>query len=243
MRVTRIASSLAARGSMPDPHELGIVGGFDPTRLLLAAMDRWHYKPRSFDLPELARFGAYLAAIATDAAACGDDNAATRARVALRRLLADRVLHWAVPWLDAIVRSEPQVAAQARDARDMFLDLAEQHRAAPVPEGSEGLMVPGFDGYGPMNIELGAALSTLRCGDVLGEPLLSDIGVSWPIAMPLTPADAMALGRHFLTVQQRWDQLAGRFPGSAQYWRDLSGRARLSAQRVLRSGRPVLTPR
>ncbi len=243
MRVTRVTASLAARGSMPEPIERTIVGGFDPTRLLVAAMDRWDYRPRTFHLPELARFGSYLAAVHADAIASGDNRLATGSKAALRRLLADRVLHWSVPWLDAIVRSEPPAAALARDARDLLLSLAETHRAAPVPEGSEGLLVPGFDGYGPVETDLADSLATLRCGDVLGLPVLQAIGVSGPVTVPLSTHHALALGRHFLTVEQRWDHLAGRFPGSAQYWRDLAGRARFSAQRVLRTGTPVLSRR
>lgn len=244
MRVTRIAAALAARGSMPEPYELGIVGGFDPTRALVSTMEKWDYRPRTLLLPELSRFGGYLAAISADASMSGDETVARRARIARRRLLADRVVHWAVPWLDAIVRSEPEVAASAREARDLLLGLAETHQAAPVPEGSEGLLVPGFDGYGPIHTDLGDSLATLRCGDVLGEPVLESIGLGLTgYTIPLTPHQALALGRHFLTVQQRWDYLAGRAPGSSQYWRDLAGRARLTAQRVLRSGRPALTPR
>lgn len=244
MRVTRLSSALAARGSMPEPYELGIVGGFDPTRALVSVMEQWDYRPRTLLLPELVRFGGYLAAISADAAENSDVATARRARTARRRLLADRIVHWAVPWLDAIVRSEPEVAMAAREARDILLGLAETHRAAPVPEGSEGLLVPGFDGYGPIHTDLADTLSTLRCGDVLGEPVLESIGLGLSgYTLPLTTNQALALGRHFLTVQQRWDYLAGRAPGSSQYWRDLAGRARLTTQRVLKTGRPALTPR
>ena len=103
--------------------------------------------------------------------------------------------------------------------------------------------MPGFDGYGPMNTDLRDALETLRCGDVLSAALLDSIGFNGPIEMPLSTHEALTLGRHFMSVEQRWDQLAGRYPGSAQYWRDLAGRARLSAQRVLRTGTPALTKR
>lgn len=243
MRATRITASLAARGSMPAPIEVAIVGGFDPADLLQAAMALWDFRPRTLHLPEILRFGSYLAAIRADAKLVGDERVATRSNVALRRLLADRIVHWAVPWLDAIVRSEPAVAAMARDARDVLLRLGEEHRAAPVPEGSEGLLVPGFDGYGPVHAELGDALATLRCGDVLGEPVLRQIGLVGPLTVPLTPHQSLALGRHFELVQQRWDLLASRYPGSEQYWRDLAGRARLSSMRVLRSGTPALTRR
>lgn len=244
MRITRIAAALVARGSMPEPYELGIVGGFDPTRVLVATMEQWEYRPRTLLLPELVRFGGYLAAISADASMSGDETTARRSRAARRRLLADRIIHWAVPWLDAIVRSEPEVAASAREARDLLLELAETHRAAPVPEGSEGLLVPGFDGYGPIHTDLAEALATLRCGDVLGAPVLEMIGLGLTgYSMPLTTRQALALGRHFVTVQQRWDYLAGRAPGSSQYWRDLAGRARNTAQRVLKTERPVLTPR
>ncbi len=244
MRVARASAALAARGSMPDPHELGIVGGFDPTRVLVSSMEQWDYRPRSLTLPELARFGGYLAAISADATTRGDDAGARRADIVRRRLLADRVVHWAVPWLDAIVRSEPAVAAAAQEARNLLLGLAETHQAAPVPKGSEGLLVPGFDSYGPINTDLSDSLATLRCGDVLGRPVLESIGLGINgYAVPLTAHQALALGRHFMTVQRRWDYLAGRAPGSSQYWRDLAGRARLTTQRVLKIGRPELTPR
>ena len=94
-----------------------------------------------------------------------------------------------------------------------------------------------------MNTDLAESLSTLRCGDVLGAPVLDSMGLTGPIQLPLSTHQALTLGRHFISVEQRWDQLAGRYPGSAQYWRDLAGRARLSAQRVLRTGTPALTKR
>ena len=58
--------------------------------------------------------------------------------------MADRILPWAVPWLDAVD------IAEAGSSHALLLELGDRHRPAPALVEGEGLALPGEDGYGPV---------------------------------------------------------------------------------------------
>ena len=97
-------------------------------------------------------------------------------------------------------------------AAQALLDLADQHRVAPMLTGDEGLAPPGHDSLG----ELPDGLDVTHVGGGwLFQDATTQVGPE--------PYQAAAV---------LWDDLADRHPGSARLWRDLAVRARRSAARL-----------
>lgn len=222
------------------PMESSVVQLYDPADDLARRARTWNYEIVSGDLSDLARFGAALARAEGEAWATDRGHIATRAHEDRRFLLGDRILHWAVPWLDAVARQYPNAAEAANTAKSTLLDLGELHRPAPALSGTEGLVVPGFDGFGPLDQDAsfetimlsvwgGTVLLNGYLADLLGRPMgerrLPDGWDSLPGVLP-------ALEATFTAAAGRWDILAVSRPGSAQLWRDLANRARRSAAKL-----------
>jgi hypothetical protein len=123
-----------------------------------------------------------------------------------------------------------------------LLDLAERHRPAPALSGTEGLVVPGFDGYGPLDVGApfedtmlsvwsGAVLLTGYLSDIFHKPLTDRL---LPEAWDTHPGALQALEANYNSAATRWDELALARPGSAQLWRDLANRARRTAGKLKR---------
>ena len=89
------------------PSEHAVVGFFDPGSDLDRRARQWSHQFTGYELADLAAFSAGLAAAEADGWETGDHPLATRAYTARRMLLSDRLLHWAVPWLDAMGRCYP----------------------------------------------------------------------------------------------------------------------------------------
>lgn len=222
------------------PTEAAVVRLFDPQNDLARRASTWNYEIGTGDLSDLARFGAALARAEGEAWVSDRGHIATRAYEDRRFLLGDRILHWAVPWLDSIARQYPAAAAVADTAKATLLDLGEIHRPAPALSGTEGLVVPGFDGFGSLDEDApfesimlsvwgGTVLLDGYLADLFGQPVggrrLPDRWDSYPGVLP-------ALEATFTAAAGRWDILAVSRPGSAQLWRDLANRARRTATKL-----------
>lgn len=219
------------------PTEATVVAFFDPTDELTRRARTWSYEVTGGHLSDLARFAAALARAEADAWLADRGHIATRAYQDRRFLMGDRILHWAVPWLDAVARQYPSANVLATSTRDQLLLLGELHRPAPALSGTEGLVVPGFDGYGPLatpapfetlmlSVWSGSVLLNGYLGDLFGAPLPTR---QLPPAWDTIPGARLAIEATYRASAIRWDDLAERYPGTAQLWRDLANRARRSA--------------
>ncbi|MDF1597677.1 MAG: hypothetical protein P1T08_16480 [Acidimicrobiia bacterium] len=224
------------------PTEAAVVALFNPAGELAERAHSWKYEISSGDLSDLARFGAALARAESEAWATDRGHLATRAYQDRRFLLGDRILHWAIPWLDAVAHQYPTAFDDAMTARRALLDLAERLRPAPALSGTEGLVVPGFDGYGPLDMDVpfeqvmlsvwsGAVLLNGYLTGVFHKPV---IGRALPRGWDTYPGAREALESTYRSAAARWEELALSRPGSAQLWRDLANRARRTAAKLNR---------
>ena len=197
------------------PREAAVVVFHDPAEDLARRAAAWGHELPGVDLGHLAAFAAGLARVEAEAWRSGAGDVAMRAYGERRSLLGDRILHWAVPWLDAVARRHR--LAIARRHRDLLLALGDEHRPAPRLTGGEGLHPPGEDSFGPVEpaLPLGDLLRSLWSGAVLLGPV------------PHDPAPGYA------AAARRWRRLAARHPGSAALWWDLAERASSTARRVV----------
>jgi len=204
------------------PTEKAVIRYFDPVEDLATKAERSGHELEDSSLPSLARFAADLAESEGHHWANGDADLATRAYEARRFLVGDRIIHWAVPWLDAVGRCYPDLREDAHADRDLLLEIADEMRVAPVIPGQEGLVLDGEDAFGRIELvdDLRRWLSSLWSGHLTlqatweslrsegGEPALDDLALLYEAAT------------------SRWRGVAGKHPGSAQIWLDLSARAR-----------------
>jgi hypothetical protein len=201
---------------MPDiyedvaPSELAVVAFYDPMDDLERRTSDWGFALKRPHLDELSRFASFLAEAEARAWAGDVPDLAVRAYESRRLLLGDRITHWAVPWLDAVARWYPERGETARRDRDTILEIADEMRIAPALTGSEGLVVPGEDAFGPIvaDVPLNRYLHSLWSGEVL-------------LAPAIDPPD-VAL---YEAARDRWASLADGHSGSAQLWLDLANRA------------------
>jgi hypothetical protein len=214
------------------PSELAVVGFFDPGSDLDRRARQWGHQFTGRELADLAAFSAGLAAAEADGWETGDHPLATRTYTARRMLLGDRLLHWAVPWLDAMGRCYPQRREAAFESRDVLLAFGDRLRPTPVLTGSEGLVPPGEDSFGPTGVDadldrylrsvwsgvvvLDATVRSLTAGQGRGD-LLGDPGRERDLATLYDVAAA------------RWRGFIPRHPGSARLWADLADRAERTA--------------
>ncbi len=221
------------------PTEAAVVRLFNPAEDLARRARTWNYDIKGGDLSDLARFGAALARAEGEAWASDRGHIATRAHEDRRFLLGDRILHWAIPWLDAVARQYPTSTDTANEAKRILLDLGDLHRPAPALSGTEGLVVPGFDGYGPLDdAPFETMMLSVWGGTVLLNGYLADLfdqpveGRRLPDGWDGHPGTLPALHATFSASALRWDELALSRQGSAQLWRDLANRARRTAAKL-----------
>ena len=208
-------------GSWADlqPAEALVVDAYNPAPDLQRRAMSWSHEFLSGELPELLAFGAGLVAAGRDAAEGGFPDVAARALSDRRFLLGDRILHWAVPWLDA-------VGSVGEEALGVLLLLGDHHRPAPELSGNEGLTAPGQDLFGE---HAQAPLSSLLCGAVV----LEFTAARWGCTRAQLRAGAFppAAAAWLAERAERWEGLRQRHPGSAALWRDLAKRASASSIR------------
>lgn len=218
------------------PTERAVIVFYDPVRDLAKRASNWGYELEGPDLRSLALFAAALARAEAEGWQTGTGDVATRAYEARRFLLADRILHWAVPWLDAAARWFPRFSDSARADRDFLLDLGDDMRVAPIMPGSEGLVVEGEDSYGRIG-RIGDRdrwVSSLWSGYLMlwaEWDSISDAGRQGP--SPKARLGDLAgdeLAVLYEVAANRWTELAERHPGSAQMWADLAERARATSR-------------
>jgi len=199
----------------------------DPRTDLEERARQWGYQLQEVDLSALAVFAAGLASAEAEGWELDKPDIATRAYESRRFLLADRIIHWAVAWLNGIDRSYPEYRELARSDRTFLLGLADEARVAPKLSGKEGLLVSGEDSLGPTEpIEpLIRWLGSLWSGDLLA-------GATW---RSRTVPDPTSLVPHYEGAAGYWSTLADAHPGSAQLWLDLSARARRTSKMVARA--------
>ena len=211
---------------------------FDPTNDLTRRMAGWSYPVGELDLSDLARFASGLAQAESDAWANDHPHIATRAYAERRFLLGDRILPWAVPWLDAVERRHGDRTDEAAEAKRMLLDLGDSMRPAPALSGSEGLVVPGYDGYGPLDPDEPSYtfLLSLWSGSLLTKKDLAaarHCHVDRRLVEPTWLNDldtTAALSNHYDQAALRWESVAVAHAGTAQLWLDLASRARNTAR-------------
>lgn len=215
------------------PREAAVVRFHDPQDDLERRAAAWGFDVASAELGDLARFAAGLAVAEADAWRADDPTVATQALEQRRFLLTDRILHWAVPWLDAVGRCYPAERGLAHRARDEVLGLGDRMRCAPALAGHEGLTIPGEDSYGPRSVpaplaerllSVWSGLTVLKAtiASIRGEPIESrQIAREW--------LEERGFRRDMATLYEvavkRWSGLAEQHPGTAGLWLDLTARA------------------
>ncbi len=219
------------------PIEGEVIRETDPTDDLMRRARRWSYAMERRDLGDLALFAAALARTEGEAWERENRSLATQAFADRRFLAADRIVPWAVPWLTAVGRCFPHHRESAEWSGEALLDLGEQHRFGPSLAGSEGLVPPGHDGYGPASepADLQRRLGTLWGGMVVfGRSLRSVTGMQEPdIAGWLNTEEGRgSVVAWYEVAAARWRGLADRYSGTAQYWLDLTGRATRTMERA-----------
>ncbi len=198
--------------------ESATVGFFDPTEDLAARTARWSHTLPDTHLGSIAAFAAGLAVAEADAWERDEPHIATRAFEDRRFLVSDRVIHWAVPWLDALAAAYPQLRDRALDQRTVLLELGDRLRPAPALTDTEGTVPDGHDSIGPLDPP--GALGTVRTGLVMMRPTRQHATTDTELAELHDSAAA------------RWRGLAWQHKGTEQLWIDLVERAEATAARL-----------
>jgi hypothetical protein len=228
------------------PTEAAVVRYYQPDKDLERRARHWGYEFADRDLADLSRLGAALALAEAEGWERDEPHIATRAYEDRRFLLGDRLLHWAVPWLDAAARCHPAERDVAEPARLALLELGNRLRPAPaLTGGTEGLFAPGEDSYGPLEppAELADFMLSVWSGRVMMAATLDSLaGIhvgerSVPGDWLSNPEKATLLHFTFQVAAPRWERVAAENPGSARLWHDLAGRARRTAQLLAGSQR------
>ncbi len=196
------------------PSEALVVDLYNPAPDLQRRALRWSHEFRTGELPELLAFGAGLVEAELEASAEDRPDVVAKALNERRFLLGDRILHWAVPWLEA-------AGPTAEGPLHVLLALGDLHRPEPDLTGNEGLTAPGEDRFGSLGP---APLSSLLCGGVVFESM----AVSWgSTRSALREGVLPSMAVSWLDRQaDRWEEIRAGHPGSAALWRDLGARAR-----------------
>jgi hypothetical protein len=218
------------RGAWDDvvPSEHAVVGFFDPGPDLDRRARQWGHDLAGYQLADLAAFSAGLAAAEADGWERGDHPLATWAYTERRMLLGDRLLHWAVPWLDAMGRCYPQQREVAFDSREVLLGFGDRLRPAPVLTGSEGLAPPGEDSFGPIGVDadLGRFLRSVWSGLVVLDATVRSLTGEQDGGVLVGGSGLESdLATLYGVAAARWKGIAARHPGSARLWTDLAERA------------------
>ncbi len=212
------------------PTEKAVVVYFDPLEDLRSKAARSGFQLEDASLPALARFASTLAEAEGRHWEAGEADLATRAYEQRRFLVGDRMIHWAVPWLDVVGRCYPETRKSAHADRDFLLEVADEMRVEPVVSGRVGLVIEGEDAFGRIEVadDLDRWLSSLWSGHLM-------LQATW-ISLRgggLEPSHE-ELALLYEASEQRWRGVAGLHPGSAQIWLDLADRAVRTAQLLTR---------
>lgn len=216
------------------PTEAAVVGYFDPGADLQRRASEWNHVLPDQTLPSLARFAAGMALAEADAWDGDDPSTATMAYEQRRFLLGDRILHWAVPWLDQMGRCYHDRRETLHTARDHLLVLGDRHRPAPVLVEGEGLTLPGEDSLGRTALDedldrwLRSIWSGILITDATVRSMTGDITANRNHSLTGIPL----LSDYYAIAANRWESLASDHPGSARLWLDLAARARRTTLRL-----------
>ncbi len=222
------------------PIETAIIPSYDPGPDLRRRMESWGYEPGRLDLADLTRFAAGLARAEAEAWASGLPDIATRAYQERRFLVGDRIVPWAVPWLDTAGRCHPRWRQEAGAGRDELLALADRLRPSPALSGVEGLVLPGHDGFGPLTATepLPRFLLSLWSGAVVMRATLASLRGELAAVRRIDPAWLAEarfvedLASLYEVAAGRWRALAASRQGTGRIWLDLAERARGTAARL-----------
>ena len=212
------------------PRENEVISEYDVAHDIARRMKSWGHAGGDGGLGDLLAFGASLAATEADAWASEDRVVATSAYADRRFLLGDRILPWAVPWLEAATE---YVDHAGRD-RDLLLSWGDVQRPMPALTAPEGTVVPGHDGYGGLTEDdLTARVRSLTGGLVVFRTTVEGLlgrgfedrgeALGALVAEPELVIDLYRAGA------ERWHRLAADHRGSAAAWRDLADRAERTA--------------
>lgn len=197
------------------PTENHVVVFHDPKDDLHHRGHRWGHHFEETDLESLALFAAGLAQAEADAWDSNQPDVATKAYEDRRFLLGDRVIHWAVPWLETVRLHHPPYETLAQSDRDFLLRLADEMRVAPILPGTEGLVVDGDDSFGPTSKWQGH------------HKWLTSL---WSGALVFKIHEGADLALYYADSALRWEAMAIAHDGSAQLWMDLAIRAANTAR-------------
>ena len=217
--------------------EAAVVSFYDPAPDLTRRAAVWGFEFAANDLADVCRFAAALAATEASAWETDEPHIATRARSNRRFLVGDRILHWAVPWLDAVARCHPDEREEAEAALSWLLDVGDALRPAPqLAGGSEGLALPGEDSYGPRRPKapLPQYLLSVWSGRVIMAATLTSMGndAGRSLTDEWIAAHSVDLATMYGASAARWRRLSQERPGSSRLWIDLAGRAEATAERL-----------
>lgn len=224
------------------PTEAEVVRFYQPDDDLVRRARYWGYQPARWDLSDLCRFGAALALAEAEAWEADEPHIATRAYADRRFLLGDRLLHWAVPWLEAAGRCHSPEREAAGAAEDRLLSLGDQLRPAPaLSPGTEGLMPPGEDSYGAVEIAAPLAdyLLSVWSGRVVMASTIASLSGGSVVSRRIPekwldkPDQSAVLSTMYSVAAARWRRMAADHAGSARLWLDLALRADRTAQALL----------
>lgn len=197
------------------PTEAATVAFFDPADDLDRRAARWSHDLPDHRLGSLAAFAAGLALAEADAWERDEPHIATRAYEDRRFLLGDRIIHWAVPWLDAVAEERPDRRNEMLDHRTILLEIGDRLRPAPALTEREGTVLEGHDAFGPLDPP--GSIGTVRTGLVL---------------LDARATDEPGLAARHEAAAARWRGLAATHLGTAQLWNDLAARADAAALRL-----------
>ena len=212
------------------PLERVVVRFFDPAADLDRLAHQWDVDLTVPSLDRLAAFASMLAEREASAWNAGDADIAMRAFEGRRFLVGDRLVHWAVPWLDAVGRCYPVHRDMAHADRDWLLDVGDTMRVAPSIGSGEGLTLPGEDSFGPTAMrEPGPGwMRSIWSGGLVLMATLRSMGLD------LEDLEFAEMRSDFLYFYEaaagRWRTMASNHPGTAALWADLAERASRSAR-------------
>ncbi len=218
--------------------ERAVIPEVDPLSDLRRRADRWSYPLTRGDLADVSLFAAALARTEQESWSSDDGVVATQAYEERRRLAGDRILPWAVPWLRAVARWFPEHRVDATATTEQLLEWGDRNRPAAALTATEGLFLPGHDGYGPVGVDhsleyrvgsLWGGLVVFRRSleSILGQELSNR---QFDPAWSESPEFLATLVTLYEVTSVRWDRLADRHLGTARYWLDVANRAQATAE-------------